>query len=197
MRWLVAKPPVPHKKAEGKNGRHSFVTADVRAWMEATGRSGERGRPLEAVRLASGGEPPAARAEPGAQEPAALKELSASDREVLDALVAGDPAKLIELAARVDPERLRRLAAMGRTRRELAEAERREIENRKARAEVVQIDDVRRFWAWQRQVVTSAFHGLPGKVSQALAQQPYDVVFGVLERELHELLEQLAAEFPS
>lgn len=180
---------------------------DLRAWATAQGlldRTQDDGPRTEVERLTvhQGGAPPKPVAAPSAsagrsRSVAPLDDLTDDDRKALEALVAGDAHALIDLAAKVDADLLRRLAAMGKTRQALADADRREIENRKARAEVVAIDDVRRFWAWQRQVVTGAFHGLPGKVSQEITQQPYDVVFGVLERELHELLETLAAEFPS
>lgn len=180
---------------------------ELRGWAAAQGlleRAQEDGPRTEVERLTvlPGGAPPksagsVAGGSGSRTKGGPLEDLTPDDRKALEALVAGDAHALIDLAAKVDADLLRRLAAMGKTRQALADADRREIENRKARAEVVPLDEVRRFWAWQRQTVAGHFHGLPGKVSQALVQQPYEVVFAVLERELHDLLETLAAEFPS
>lgn len=129
--------------------------------------------------------------------PSALEELSVPDREALEALVAGDRGALIDLAAKIDPFLLKRLAAMGRTRRELAEAERRELENRQKRGELVAIEEMRRFWGGQIQTVKGHFQSLPGKLAPRLVEKTYDQIYQVIDEELHALLEVFAVEVPA
>lgn len=129
--------------------------------------------------------------------PDVLRELTDDDRKALEALIAGDAEKLIDLAARVDAGLLKRLAAMGRTRRELADAERRELENRARRAELVPLDEMRRFWIAQIGVVKAAFSAAPGKLAQALEGLDYDGRYSLLERELQDVLDAFAVEVPA
>lgn len=170
---------------------------ELRAWAEANGFLGRgKGRPAEADRLLEVAAP-AATGAATVRTTADLGELTQDDRAALEALVAGDAAALVDLAAKVDPALLKRLAAMGRTRRELAEAEKREIENRRSRAELVPLEEVKRWWSWQIQVVKGHFQALPGKLSARLDGLSYDERYALLEGELDALLRAFAVEVPA
>jgi hypothetical protein len=184
----------------------STVLEELRAWASAAGLLGRRrGRRNEVDRLVDDLVPaPGPVTTPRGNHPAApapaadvLAELTAEDRELVEGLISGDQAQLINLASRVQPGLLKRLAVLGRTRRELAEAERREIANRLARGELLSADEVRRFWAGQIQIVKNHFAALPGKLAPRLVDQKYDAIFQVLEEELDALLETFSREVPS
>lgn len=138
--------------------------------------------------------PPVAPAPPAPEE--ALGQLSTADREALEALVSGDRGVLIDLAARVDLALLRRLAVMGRTRREIAEAERRELDNKARRGEFVAIEDVKRFWSSQVSLVKERLSALPGKLAARLEGLDYDGRYALLDEEQHGILAQLARDVP-
>jgi hypothetical protein len=190
------------KEVEGSpfDSDGSVDVEELRVWATKTGRlTREPGRPPEAERLADAipaTEAPRPAPRKSAPESAVLGELTESDKAALEALVAGDARTLVELAVKVDPALLKRLAAMGRTRRELAEAERRELDNRRSRGELLPADEVKKFWAGQVSIVKSYFQALPGKLAARLVGQDYDHVYQALEDELHALLETFAREVP-
>lgn len=185
------------------------VLAEVIEWARRTGHLDRvRGRPDDFQRLlaavdSSGSA--AAQASVEASAPAPSRPLAgepsgpitAEEREALETLASGDRGKLLDLATRIKPELLKRLAAMGRTRRELAEAERRELENKQKRRQLVEIEHVRRFWGGQIAIVTGHFHAVPGKLAKLLEGKPYDEIYRVLEDELHALLKRFAVEVPT
>jgi hypothetical protein len=197
---------------------------EVRAWAEREGllgRAQEDGRPTAVDRLGSGEPPPvlrlvppaAAGPAPGARggdedgaaavpvPPAArarggdrLADLGDDERAALATLVDGNPEALINLAATIDLGLLKRLAAMGKTRRELAEAERREMDNRRVRGDLVLLDDVRRWWGGHVTAAKAVLQALPGKLAPSLSGRPveYDEAYTTIEREVEASLHSLS-----
>lgn len=203
------------KKREGcPFGDDDLVDVEeLRAWAQGQGLLGRRpedGRPTEAERLAAGvATAGGGTAAPAADVPRAPRprddeeddgKLTAKDRDAIAVLTSGDAGRLLELAATGDLELAKRLAAWGRARAENAEAERRELEVRAKRRELVPLDEVLAAWRAQVEVVKGGFMSLPGKAAIALAnagvQVDLGLLIGVLERELHELLKRFEATTP-
>lgn len=195
----------------------SVILDELRAWAQREGLLGRgRGRPSVIDELTAGAAAsapaPATQAAP-TEDPAAavaavarafspdptspLAQLTPDDRATLEALVAGDARALIDLAHKVDPALLKRLAAMGRTQRELAEGARRELENAEKRGELVKGEDVKRSWRAQIQIVKSHFQMLPGKLAPRLVDKGYDEIYKALDEELDALLRVFAVEVPA
>ena len=132
-------------------------------------------------------------APPLASSGAALDELSQADREVLEALVAGDAGGLIELATRVGPGLLKKLAQMGRTRRELAEAERRELENRDRRGELHEVEACQASMVKKIHAVRDAFEPLPSVIATRLRGiTEWDEQVDVIRQSLDHILDGFA-----
>lgn len=171
---------------------------ELRAWAEHAGLL-ERapGRPSEAERLTT-----TAPADPDAS-PAPTDddedplELDGDDEAVIAALVEGDGKRLIELTLGRDrTQLLRRLAALGRTRRELAEAQRRDRENRERAGELIEVDLVKRLWIAQIEIVKTAFDSMPGRLAARLANKSEAELYTALDQELRETLEAFASTVP-
>lgn len=192
--------------------RNGVDVDELRAWAVETKRLERRqddGRPTEIERLTAGAVGPQA---PGSgthvppndsarTSALGLDALTEDDQRALAALVSGNREQLVELAAKVTPELLRRLSAMGRARSELADAERRELENKARRGELLPKAEVVATWRAQVEIVRAGFQSLPGKVTSSLAAADeggrWGVLVEVLERELHQLLEAFAATTPA
>lgn len=173
---------------------------ELRAWALAAGlleRTQADGPRTEAERLTAELAPAKPTLKLAPQEPkTALDDLTEDDRDGLKALFDGDGERVLALARRgkLTPELLKLGAAAGRTRRELAEAERRELENRARRGELVPLEEVQRHWRGQIEVVKGHFQALPGKLAPRLIDRTYDQVYAALEGELHGLLEVFAQD---
>jgi len=161
----------------GEDG--SVDLEELRAWAERAGLLRGAGRPPEPDRVEG-------------------VELSADDLATLeDDVSALEDGDLVDLARRVSPAKLKALAQLCRLRREHADAEKKELENAQARRELVAIEDVKRHWRRQIQVVKSHFVALPGKLALRLVGRQHDEIYKALEDELTELLKAFAVEVPA
>lgn len=199
-RWKAAGAPF---------GADGLIDLDeLRAWLGRRARK-EPGRPSEVERLATSDSVAAVSAIARAMTPPGAGELEPiegdgepvvvgeRDREVIEALIAGDANRLIQLTAGTDLTRLlKRLNALGRTRHALAEAQRRDLENRARAAELVAVDEVKRLWAWQIEIVKTTFDALPGKLAPLAVGKAEAEIYALLDAELRDTLEAFASARP-
>lgn len=183
---------------------------ELKAWASAKGvlgRPGGRPSVVDSLGIAetvavvaaklSGGSSPASsvvalqmpRAALG--EPTLEGEEEITDEQAVEALLSGNRDVLLKLA-RVGGARMKRFALVGQTRKLLAEGEKRELDNRKMRGELCETAAVRAFWAEEQEGVKGWLQALPGKVSARLVGAPYEVIYQVLEDEVHALCESIS-----
>lgn len=153
----------PHERAgTGKRAPLCFNLEEVKAWMRATARSGEAGRP-----------PAGAEVRP---TPAAPAEKTADE---LDTDAAED---LVELTRRVNLE----IKRVDLQKRQRLEAE--------AMGELVPLEQVKRAWGAQVEVVKARFRALPSLLAKRLVGKDYDEAHDLLQRELDGVLRSFARE---
>lgn len=183
---------------DGDDGQRLYDVEGVRAWRK--GQPG-RGRPRDVDRLTGPAKPAAAAAAPRARardaDPEAPldAELSPELEATLLELLAGggDPRQILDLTRQLPASTIQRLSALGKTRKDLADAEKKELDNRRARGDLVPLGDVESFWGQQVGVVHSAFLSLPGRLAGRLhALETAEEVYEALEVELRRVLEQFS-----
>jgi putative ubiquitin-RnfH superfamily antitoxin RatB of RatAB toxin-antitoxin module len=174
---------------------------ELRAWAVAAGlmeRSQESG-PRTGVERALAEAAEVAPAAPEVRKAAAAVErieVTGEAAKLLEALEADDRVALLRQGLGADPKLLKRLEAMGKARKELADAIRVELANQARRRELLPAAEVRRFWSGQIELVKGHFQALPGKLGPKLVGRTIDEVMATIEDELRSLLKQFAAEAP-
>lgn len=212
-RKLGVKPPTVYgwQRMAGFPARDGDGRVDldqVLAWFTARGGARGRGRPVEAERLnadaaratpAPAVPPSVPRIEAPSPQPSVLDGVPPADAEVLEALVEGNTDRLkgMAMGGRLTPGLLKLGAAIGRSRRELGEAQRREIENRARQGQLLEAEEVKRAWTMQIELVKGHFQALPGKLAPQLVEKPYEAIYQTIEEELRALLEAFASGGPS
>lgn len=190
----------PHWRV-GNNPRGAlrFDCGKLRPWL-AKWRTAKRsrGRPPELDRLLDAdlaGSPSAAGAG-GSGRQAWESAFSDEDREALR-LALGLSEEMAERLLSLPPSVIKHVTADAKARKEKAEADRKELEVREKRRELAPIDELRRHWGAQIEIVHAAFRVAPAAWAKELAGASYEVAYEFLERELHSLLEQFAQEIPA
>ena len=189
----------PHHRAEGRNGALTFDAAEVRAWMKKVGRSPGAGRRPDVFRDLAAEAPVAERPAPSgrqAGQPAARDDLAGGELSAED-LVALRSIGLSEdviAAANLPAHLIKRMSATARTRKELADADKKELENQARKGDMVARELVDRFWARQVSVVHAAFLAFPGRMAPKLHGLAYEEMYSLLEVELRRVLDQFAAD---
>jgi len=138
---------------------------------------------------------------PAAPAPEGGEALTREEEDALALLMetasGADKGKILELARTLPPRMMRRLSALGKTRRDLADADRKELDNRARRGLLVPLDGVRRFWRQQTSMVHARFRPMVAQVAKAGVGLDYDELYELLEREVHQVLSSLAEEVPA
>ncbi|MHA1574390.1 MAG: hypothetical protein ACTSX8_10395 [Alphaproteobacteria bacterium] len=166
----------PHERVGlGPRAKLHFDAVDVRAWMRITARTGTSSAPAGAEVYDA---PNQARVLEALL--AAGPRPPGTDSEVLSGGSGG--ADLVELARKVNIE-IKRLEVQKRTRLE-----------RKADGELVPLDDVRRAWRSQIEVVHARFRALPASLAPRLVGKEYDAIRDALEGELRSVLLSFSRE---
>ena len=162
-RYLAAG--CPHDRlGPGERAPLRFELAAVRAWMHKTARTGDQGSNVGPAHISVAieeGTPPA---------PAPERE------EGEEEAAQGTASELVDLVRRVNIE-IKRLEVKRRRR---LEAE--------AAGELVPLEDVRRAWLAQIEVVQARFRSLPSVLAPRLVGKDYDAIRDAIEAELRTVL---------
>ena len=137
--------------------------------------------------------PAGALSAPAASRPPAT-EFTEEDRQSLLALGLTEDQVNQVLDLRSDV--VKRMSNVGKARKDLAAADKQELENELKRGEVAPIAELVSLWKGQIHVVKSGFQSFPGRVAARVVGLEYDEAYAILEEELQGLLRAFAAECP-
>lgn len=185
------QPPLP-THGKGPRGAEMVRVAEVRAWLEAQGL-GQTGRQSAVVEQLREAQPVAAPgAAPAAPAPDAAK-LSAEDLTDLGEVFDGLDG--VERALRVRPEAVKKLSAIAAARKELADAQKKELEIAQRRGQLLDAGEVERGRVQRIMVVRQGLLGLPAKLASRLVGRAQEEIQAELDAEVDTLLRQFAEEF--
>lgn len=187
------KPPLPTRP--GKRGAVLVDLEETRRYLESQGlgRVGRQPAAVEALRgeQEDGG---AAVEAPSSTE----SELSESEVKAIAALLDGldgSVEKVLHLAKSVPGATVRKLSALGKARKDLADAEKQEIEVAKRRGAMLDAEDVERGRVQRVMLVKQGLLALPNKLAARIAGRTPEEVREEVAQEVDALLRQFAEDF--
>ncbi len=184
---LAVKAGCPHwRVGNSPRGALRFDTRKAKPWLLVWNKNKRGpGRPQDVDLLL---------AEPAAQaRSSASDEVTDEDREAL--IAAGFSEEEVDGILGLPANVVKKMAAVGKARKELAEAEKKERENERKAGNHVPTADVVRFWLEQATLLHARLGTVPAKVAKEAANCSYDEVYEAVELAIHAALSGLAKEF--